>query len=159
MPLKLSQTFDHESFAVGYLKEARPSAWSPSREESVRSAMKVSHLFLLVLACFATATRARGRAMWVHITVFGALAIGVAAVWRTPVPSFWPFAIVAAVLPFVPLPASAAKPPALWLGAAFLLTTCATHAIFFGEDRYHMVLTPVFAMLAAASFRRSRAAQ
>jgi hypothetical protein len=159
MPVKLSQTFDHESFAVGYLKEARPSAWSQGKEERVRTTMKVSHLVLLVLGCFATATRARGRAMGVHLAVFGALAIAVFAVWYSDVPSFWPFALVAALLPFVPLPASAAKPPALWLGAAFLLTTCATHAIFFGEDRYHMVLTPVFALLAAASFRPSRATQ
>ncbi len=157
MPVKLSQTFDHESFAVGYLKEARPSAWAQSKAESVRAVLTASHLVLLVLACFATATRARGPAMWVQLTVFGAIAVGVGAVLRTPVPSFWPFAILASVLPFVPLPRGAEKPPALWLGAAFLLTTCVTHAIFFGEDRYHMVLTPVLAMLAAASFRPSPA--
>jgi hypothetical protein len=155
MPVKLSQTFDHESFAVGYLREARPSAWPNDKVEQGRAVMTASHVILLVLACFATATRARRPAMWVHVAVFGAIAIGALSEWRSEVPSFWPFAIVAATLPFVPLPTSSEKPPALWLGAAFLLTTCVTHAIFFGEDRYHMVLTPVFALLAAASFRRA----
>jgi hypothetical protein len=30
-----------------------------------------------------------------------------------------------------------------------------THAVFFGEDRYHMVVTPVLCILAAGAFRRS----
>ena len=30
----------------------------------------------------------------------------------------------------------------------------ATHAVFFGEDRYHMVLTPALAILAACALRR-----
>jgi hypothetical protein len=33
-------------------------------------------------------------------------------------------------------------------------TTLVTHAVFFGEDRYHMVVTPVLALMAAAALRR-----
>ena len=38
-----------------------------------------------------------------------------------------------------------------------ILTTLLTHAIFFGEDRYHLVATPAFALLAAGIARRGGA--
>jgi hypothetical protein len=31
-----------------------------------------------------------------------------------------------------------------------------THAVLFGEDRYHVVVTPVLCVLAAAVFRTAR---
>jgi hypothetical protein len=37
-----------------------------------------------------------------------------------------------------------------------MATTALTHAVFFGEDRYHMVIVPVFCMLGAAALRRPR---
>jgi hypothetical protein len=37
-----------------------------------------------------------------------------------------------------------------------LATTVLMHAVFFGEDRYHMVVTPIFCMLAAAALRGAR---
>jgi hypothetical protein len=45
------------------------------------------------------------------------------------------------------------------LGVALLATTAITHAVFFGEDRYHVVVTPVFAMLAAAALRPAQGAR
>jgi hypothetical protein len=45
------------------------------------------------------------------------------------------------------------------LCVALLATTIATHAVFFGEDRYHIVVTPVLAILSSAAFRRSRSAR
>jgi hypothetical protein len=36
------------------------------------------------------------------------------------------------------------------------LTTVVTHAVFFGEDRYHVVVTPVLALLAAGAFRPTK---
>jgi len=39
------------------------------------------------------------------------------------------------------------------LPIALLATTLVTHAVFFGEDRYHVVVTPVLALLAAAALR------
>jgi hypothetical protein len=44
------------------------------------------------------------------------------------------------------------------LSLALLGTTIVTHAVFFGEDRYHVVVTPVLCMLAAGALRRPRAA-
>jgi hypothetical protein len=34
-----------------------------------------------------------------------------------------------------------------------LLGTLITHAVFFGEDRYHVVVTPMLCLLAAGAFR------
>jgi len=65
----------------------------------------------------------------------------------------WPLAIFAATVPWLPLPGRPAAPPALLFAVALLATTIATHAVFFGEDRYHIVITPVFALLAAAALR------
>ena len=69
-------------------------------------------------------------------------------------PSFWPLALFIAVVPWLPLPGRPALPPALLLPVALLATTLVTHAVFFGEDRYHVVVTPVLALLAAAALRK-----
>jgi len=36
---------------------------------------------------------------------------------------------------------------------SLLATTILTHAVFFGEDRYHVVVTPILAILAAGALR------
>ncbi|KYF64069.1 hypothetical protein BE04_22975, partial [Sorangium cellulosum] len=42
---------------------------------------------------------------------------------------------------------------------AFAVASVAlTHAVFFGEDRYHMVVTPALCILAACALRRGEAA-
>jgi hypothetical protein len=69
-------------------------------------------------------------------------------------PKFWPLAVAAAVLPWIPFPSAPAWPWALRLPAALLATTLVTHVVFFGEDRYHVVVTPVLALFAAGAFRR-----
>jgi hypothetical protein len=77
----------------------------------------------------------------------------VGAAFSSDTPAFWPLAIFAAAMPWLPLPGKPKAPPALLLGAVLLATTAATHAIFFGEDRYHGVVTPVLALMAAAALR------
>jgi hypothetical protein len=62
-------------------------------------------------------------------------------------------------VPWLPLPGRPGSPSALLLGVALLATTAITHAIFFGEDRYHVVVTPVLALLAAAAMRPAQAAR
>ena len=73
-------------------------------------------------------------------------------------PAFWPLAAFVATVPWVPLPGRPAFGPPLLLVAALLGTTLATHAAFFGEDRYHMVVTPVLAIFAAAALRGAQGA-
>jgi hypothetical protein len=36
-----------------------------------------------------------------------------------------------------------------------LAATVVTHAVFFGEDRYHIALVPMFCLLAARAFRHA----
>jgi hypothetical protein len=73
-------------------------------------------------------------------------------------PSFWPLAVWAATVPWLRTPGHPPTPVALKLPLALLATTIGTHAVFFGEDRYHMVVAPVLAILAAAALRRPTAA-
>jgi hypothetical protein len=44
------------------------------------------------------------------------------------------------------------------MAVSLLATTALAHAVFFGEDRYHVVATPVLCLLAAAAFRPARTA-
>lgn len=159
IPAKLSFTFDHESFAVEYLHEARPSAWPDERRAAWREGLTLVHRVLVVASVFAFVGRgARGRARIVQTAVTIALVLGVIVAFCSKVPTFWPLVIVASILPWLPLPGRPAVPPALLMPASLLATTVLTHAIFFGEDRYHLVVTPVLCLFAAGAFRRSAVA-
>jgi hypothetical protein len=162
VPSKLGFTFDHESFAVEYLREARPQDWPEPRRVLARDVTTAFHRLLVgaaALGCVAFPSRARGRrragalAQGALLATTALLAyLGVAA----SAPTFWPLAALAAVVPWLPLPGRPPWSPALLLPVALLGTTVITHAVFFGEDRYHVVITPVLCMLAAAALRRPR---
>ena len=168
IPAKLGFTFDHESFAVEYLHEARPDAWPESRRVFVRDATTLFHRVLVLaaaLGCVQTAIasrRRRVRATGHGVFAQGALLACVALLgylaFASGTPTFWPLVLFVAIVPWLPLPGRGDWPPALLLPIALLGTTVVTHAVFFGEDRYHMVLTPVLCMLAAATLRKARAA-
>lgn len=156
IPAKLSYTFDHESFAVEYLHEARPSSWPEPRREAARGVTTFLERFLVCAAALGVvAFRPRG----VGSAVQGALALSWALlVYAACVrePAFWPLVLFACVVPWLPLRGAAESLPALRLGLALLGTTALVHAVFFGEDRYHMVVTPVLCMLAAGALRGAR---
>jgi hypothetical protein len=164
IPAKLGFTFDHESFAVEYLREARPEAWPESRRVRFRGWLTLAHRVLVAVAalgCVAFAPYAKTRradaaqgGLLVVASALGALAL------TSDAHGFWPLALFAAVVPWLRIPGRPSFAPALLLSVALLATTVLTHAIFFGEDRYHIVVTPVLAILAAAALRRPlRAAQ
>ena len=157
VPAKLGFTFDHESFAVEYLREARPAEWPEARRVLARDVTTAFHLALVcaaALGCVAFRARGVGARAWVQ----GALLVGIAVLFYAALTSrsFWPLALVPAIVPWLPLPGRASWPPALLLPVALLATTIATHAAFFGEDRYHVVVTPVLALLACAALRSPR---
>lgn len=158
-PMKLSQTFDHESFAVEYLRESNPRAWPEPRRQKWRQALTVIHRGLLVvasLACVASVRRLsefRRVGAWVQLGCL--VGIGLLAVWvvtREPSP-FYLFVLLICALGLVPLPGAPARTPILMFAAAFLALTALTHVVFFGDDRYHMVATPLVCLLAAAALR------
>jgi hypothetical protein len=156
VPAKLGYTFDHESFAVEYLHEARPEAWPEHRRVAARGVTTLAHRLVLAaaaLGAIAFPLARRGVAAAVQGAALVAACALVAAAFSSDAPSFWPLAVFAAAVPWLPLPGRPPTPPALLLAAALLATTVATHAIFFGEDRYHVVVTPVLALLAAAALR------
>ncbi|HEY8090204.1 MAG TPA: glycosyltransferase family 39 protein [Polyangiaceae bacterium] len=160
VPKKLGFTFDHESFAVEYLHEADPDAWPEARRTLGRDVTTFAHRLLLAaaaLGCIAFPVgRRRRSAAWQGALLVVAAGFVAWAVTANP-PIFWPLAVLVAVVPWLPLPGRPAWPPALLLPVSLLLTTLLTHAVFFGEDRYHVVVTPVLALLAASALRRRAA--
>ena len=156
VPAKLGFTFDHESFAVEYLHEVAPSVWTEPRRVAARSITSLAERALVCAAALgALAFRPHGRGARVQ----GALAVlwaGLIYAACAREPMFWPLVLFASAVPWLPLPGSAGFRPALLLPVALLATTVLTHAVFFGEDRYHIVVVPVFCMLAASALRGGR---
>jgi hypothetical protein len=156
IPAKLGYTFDHESFAVEYLHEARPASWPEPRREAARALTTLAERVLVCAAALGVvAFRPRGSGSRVQG--------GLDLVWALLVyyacfhdPTFWPLVLLACIVPWLPLPGAAQSSAALRLGVVLLATTVLMHAVFFGEDRYHMVVTPIFCMLAAAALRGAR---
>ncbi len=166
IPAKLAYTFDHESFAVEYLREARPAAWPEERRVEARGIATLAHRLLVCAAafgCVAFAWKRRGDdegarepgALVAQTFVLVSAAVLTYVAVSRPSPTFWPLAVFAAAVPWIPLPGRATWRPALRLPVTLLVSVIVTHAVFFGEDRYHVVVTPVLALLAAAAFRRS----
>ena len=153
VPAKLGYTFDHESFAVEYLHEARPDDWPEVRRALGRDVTTFSHRLLVcaaALGCVAFVRRGRGAA--VQGALFAGLLLLVVLAVTAEAPTFWPLAVAISILPWLPIPGAPPWPWALRLPIALLATTAFTHVVFFGEDRYHMVVTPVLALLAAGAF-------
>jgi len=156
VPAKLGYTFDHESFAVEYLHEARPEAWPEERRARARETTTLAHRLLLAAASLGSVAFPLGKrrgsrtqaAALLVAALLGALA------FTSATPAFWPLAVFAATVPWLPLPGRPPVSQAMLLASALLASTMATHAIFFGEDRYHVVVTPVLAIMAAAALRR-----
>jgi 4-amino-4-deoxy-L-arabinose transferase-like glycosyltransferase len=159
VPAKLAFTFDHESFAVEYLREARPAAWPEERRVLARGLLTSVHrLFVAASALAFVSLALRGderarRARRIQTALLAALALGAYAAFAADTPTFWPIVLVACALPWLPLPGRPPAHPALLMSVSLIATTALTHAIFFGEDRYHMVATPVLCLLAAAALR------
>lgn len=160
VPAKLGYTFDHESFAVEYLHEARPETWPESTRRTARDVTTLAHRLLLAaaaLGCIAFPSVRRPRAAVVQSAMLGLATALVALAFTADTPVFWPIAVFLAVVPWLPIPGRPEVRPALLLGIALLATTILTHAVFFGEDRYHVVVTPVLALLAAGALRARHA--
>jgi hypothetical protein len=157
VPAKLSYTFDHESFAVEYLHEARPAAWPEPRRASWRDGLGMVHRLLVCAAALAGVAFVFRRRRTKDIVAQGAALLVVLALAALATsgdtPRFYLVVLAGTLVPFLPLPARPPLPDGLALALVLVATTIVTHAVFFGEDRYHVVLTPVFCILAAAALR------
>lgn len=67
--------------------------------------------------------------------------------------AFWPLAIVLVVLGALPLPGAPSRGGVVGYLVFAVASVAATHAVFFGEDRYHLVITPALCVLAACALR------
>lgn len=167
VPAKLSNTFDHESFAIEYLREARPADWPEPRRVLWRTVLSGLHRISMIVAplafvALAAVRRKEGRlvarfdrsgiaqaALALLVVVCGGLAFGAGH------PTVWPFVLVLTLLPLVPVPGRPKVDAALLLPVVLVATTALTHAVFFGDDRYHVVVTPALCLFAAAALRAS----
>jgi hypothetical protein len=156
-PKKLSQTFDHESFPIGYLGEANPKAWPEERKAKGRGLLTTFHTALLSLAALslvawpfgAMALRARLCQLGLLALVLGLAAFGV---WSDTHP-FWPLAVLLPVVALLPIPGAPKRGGVVGYLVFAVFSVALTHVVFFGEDRYHVVITPVLCLLAAFALR------
>jgi 4-amino-4-deoxy-L-arabinose transferase-like glycosyltransferase len=156
-PKKLAQTFNHESFAVEYMHEADPGAWPDDRREAARGLLTAAHLALLAAAALSIVAIPLGRLQreeqyWqIGLLVFlsGLVFYGIADDQH---PFHW-LVVFAPALAFAPIPGRPYLGAVGRMAMAAVLVTAITHVIFFGEDRYHLFLSPLLCILAAAALR------
>lgn len=161
IPKKLEQTYNHESYAVEYLHEADPATWTEPRRVAGRDFLTFFHRLLLVVAALGAVSALH----WVKPPPWDdAVQIGLGvlvmmfatfAAAREDHAFYW----LPALLPLVallPLPGRPELGPAGRYLLGLLAVTTVTHCLFFGEDRYHLVVTPVLCLFAAGALRPRR---
>lgn len=161
VPSKLAQTFDHESFAIEYLHEADPAAWPEQRREAGRDLLTLFHRLLMIAAALSvvamTGYRPKAGSTYFVQTVLLLTVAGLSAYCFAD--DDHPFYLLALLPPLVALarlPGRPAQGPVGHCMLGWLAATSLTHAIFFGDDRYHLVITPALCILAAAALRPPR---
>lgn len=159
IPLKLGQTYNHESFAIEYLREASPGLWPEPRRVAGRELLTFFHRLLLSLAGLGVVARVGLKGpkldLLCQLAMFGVVmalsAYGFQSDWH---PFHW-LAIAIPLLGFLPIPGRPWQGEVGYYALAWFCATSCTHAAFFGDDRYHLVVTPVLCLLAAAALRPS----
>lgn len=156
IPRKLSHTYNHESFAVAYLAETQPVAWERDREWRVMNVMTAFHHVLMFAAALGAVARFSWRSWrehWPQAAMVAAMVLyGVYALTLPERPLYW-IGVSIPVLGLLRLPGSPPSSPGLTYLFGLLALTSLTHMVFFGDDRYHLAVSPVFCLLAAAAFR------
>ena len=159
IPKKLAQTYDHESFPIEYLRESDPDGWPESRRVAGRALLTAFHQMLLVMAALGlialpSPRRVGGAGTVLQSTLLlGVLGFTAFAVLGDEHP-FWILAAALPLLALLRLPGAPRLSAVEQFLLGFIFVTTLTHAVFFGDDRYHFVVTPAFAILAAAALRR-----
>jgi hypothetical protein len=158
IPKKLGQTYDHESFAIEYLREADPDAWPEERRVAARGLLSLAHRLLLLAAALSAVALVRWRRKdpwpWAVQTfaLVGMCALGIYGFVNDYHPFFW-LAALTPVVAMLHLPGRPLMGPVGRGLMGLLALTSATHAVFFGDDRYHLVVTPALCILAAGALR------
>lgn len=168
VPDKLRHTYNHESFAVAYLAEAEPERWGRDDKWRVMNWMTLFHHALSLVAAFGAISRlpllnlrdrsTRLQALrehWAQLLLLAGLLGFVAYGLSLPDrPLFW-ISVAIPLIGALPLPGAPPARASLAYLYALLAVTSLTHMVFFGDDRYHLAVSPALCILAAAAFRRS----
>jgi hypothetical protein len=157
MPAKLENTFNHESFPIAYLAEADPTTWSKERQVWGRVGLTTFHHLLLVVATLALFPRPREAKSpltlaWQMVPLIALLGFVGHAVLSEQPSLYW-LALLMALLSALPWPGVAGRHEVERYLFATVGATALISVIFFGEDRYHMVVSPILCILAAAALR------
>jgi hypothetical protein len=117
------------------------------------------HRALLVLAALSVVAWPRWdserRPAFFTQLALAALSIGIGA--YASLADTHPFYLLAVLAPLIAalpmIPGAPAQGPSGYYLLSLLAATALTHVVFFGEDRYHLVVSPVLCILAAAALR------
>ena len=156
-PLKLAQTFDHESFVIEYLHEADPGAWTNPVRQRARELLTAFHRGLLVVALFCVVAGVSWRRYKsAGFVAQAALTLGLGLLAKTVIasdehPYYW-IVVALCTLYWLPFPGHPQRFGIVNFAVGFVALTALTHIVFFGEDRYHIVATPLLCLCAAAAF-------
>jgi len=158
-PRKLDHSFNHDSFAVEYLRTADPAAWPESRRVLWRGVLSTFHRVLMAAAAFGTLGIVRRllkkelRVVALEATLWTVTAaLVVYAVHDDKFP-FWALALWMPLMLLVPRPLAPRYGAVGWFIGYAILTFDIIHIVFFGEDRYHIPLVPLLCILAAGIFQ------
>ena len=155
-PKKLAETFDHESFVIEYLHEADPAGWPADIRQKGREWLSAAHRALVVMALFCVAAgisirRRKTIGFVTQTALVVALVLGCRSVIESNEhPYFWLILALCTVF-WLPLPGRPERSRVLVFSVIFIALTALTHIAFFGEDRYHLVVTPLLCLCAAAA--------
>ncbi len=160
MPKKLAQTYDHESFAVEYLHEAAPQDWPEPRRQAGRHLLSGFHWLLMVLASLSPVALVRSAKRKTAFFTQAALLFAVAAYgahcFASPDHPFFALMVMTPLVAALPFPGRPTQGPVGHYLLGLIAVTTLTHAVFFGDDRYHLVVSPALCILAAAALRAPR---
>jgi hypothetical protein len=161
IPLKLRHTYNHESFAAGYLGEANPEAWPEPRRAWWRQRMTIFHHLLMLgtaLAAFSLVAPSarRDRRFWVQAGGVVSVLLFVWLALQAPEPPLFWLVAVAPLLVLLCLPGAPEQNQVGRFLFGLVFMTTLTHAVFFGDDRYHLTISPMLCILAAAALRVSK---
>ena len=157
VPKKLAYTFNHQSFAVGYYAVADPDSWPEDRMRRWRALLSYTQFILLFAAALGAIGQpqlgAAGRlARAAFAVVVLAFVVGIVPGWRKA----WPLALLGTAAA-VSRGFGRTRDGLVGYGGFALAALIVVHVVFFGEDRYQIIVTPLLVLLAASlrfDFRR-----
>ncbi|MEI9937809.1 MAG: hypothetical protein WDO69_11375 [Pseudomonadota bacterium] len=125
---------------------------------AARELLTAFHRLLLAIAALSVVAWPRwktdARSAFFAQLALGACVLGVAAYAAlSDAHPFYLLAVLAPLAAALPIPGRPAQGAVGGYLLSLLAITALTHVLFFGEDRYHLVVTPLLCILAAAAVR------